>query len=1155
MPFIRTRPAYVLPPIGPPPAPPIPLSITYAPAAPSIADNTAAGAIVAAISIVMSDGSAFGGVLSFAAPFNNDGGIFGLSSANLVTVGALPVGASIQNVTVSAAQNGTTIKKDLAITVTAHGSGAILTTLGLTSAVGGTALPSIWGIALPKGVTQGPISTDVIESDTVVLRRWNDNTIKHAAIITRPDLTLNTLKSVKVIDAAASTGTPLTSADITAANPAATVAFGSPVNQTVSLSALLASPVRTFISRAQMVECHYQLVVSNLLTSFHVRLFKGGRVWVRAIVENGWATGNSDKTYAVIVTIGGAQVFTNAALAHFQHTRWFASGWIGGNPQITPKHNVTDLISTKLVPNYFGDTPSAAMLNGTDVAAWGDWKATQTYTPMGSADIHKSMGDTGPQDQIGILPLWDSLFVTSNADPRMFNCVVANALAMNSFGIVWRGATDSNLPGRPSIFPTYAFDGSSGQDAVPGGGGGGTQAPTEGILTWDAYHHPSAGFLAYLLTCDYAHLETMQHQPSAIYFNCTSGNGSGVNRNIKSGALRGWGWFTRTCGQMLALAPTTDLVAIDYASLLSNNATINNAIITGTAGLNNLGIIYDYDAVQSPIAPGEISPLFMFFFVVQALGHVSDIEPLANMTTFNAVRDFHYKIPVGLLGTASGADYYYTYAAADFRLNAYSAQPTTDLQTITHPPLDSTWGDVWNRSQGSHTQPGTPLTNTLQGASGSDPATGATSFWANLLPAIAMAVDHGAAGAAACWNRLIGTTNWLTLRNATDVANSSRSFANSPIFGVQPRVSTTDALSALLATMAAGTWKAVPSSNMSAVTYGNNAGDDATLAAAILQNSGPAAIMSAWGGAALDPVTGRLLVCNGGHGDYWGNEFYEFRFSTLKWANLSKPSNPSGVNQSTWLLPDGTPAVPHNYDTLNWDATAGKLMFLGAGQWSPFSGDSTHAFYVTPTTMVRGTTAGTSGTNSWAQIHDAAFGNTQAMLHYDSTSGHMWEWATNQFGIAEYISGSNTWTVHGTQAAGSTFTASQNQCGAIQPGLRALATGSGVTYFYSIASGMAGNLTIQTTTGDKTIENANNPGIVWHPLSSKFVGWNGGQTVYTLNPTSWLWTAVTMTGDVPTAVQTAGTFGRFQYDATHNCLIAVNDITQSVYVGKLPATI
>jgi hypothetical protein len=69
--------------------------------------------------------------------------------------------------------------------------------------------------------------------------------------------------------------------------------------------------------------------------------------------------------------------------------------------------------------------------------------------------------------------------------------------------------------------------------------------------------------------------------------------------------------------------------------------------------------------------------------------------------------------------------------------------------------------------------------NTLHGGSGGDPAQASGGYWGNLLPAIAYAVDHGAAGAAASWARLTGASNWSSVLNS--------GFDNIPIWGVIPR--------------------------------------------------------------------------------------------------------------------------------------------------------------------------------------------------------------------------------------------------------------------------------------------------------------------------------------------------------------------------------
>jgi len=68
-----------------------------------------------------------------------------------------------------------------------------------------------------------------------------------------------------------------------------------------------------------------------------VRLYRTGRIWIRAICENGYLDVNTvDKNYVPAVTIGLATVYTNggASLSHYANTRWDVEGWIGGDPQI-----------------------------------------------------------------------------------------------------------------------------------------------------------------------------------------------------------------------------------------------------------------------------------------------------------------------------------------------------------------------------------------------------------------------------------------------------------------------------------------------------------------------------------------------------------------------------------------------------------------------------------------------------------------------------------------------------------------------------------------------------------------------------------------------------------------------------------------------------
>lgn len=623
----------------------------------------------------------------------------------------------------------------------------------LTSTAGGTDLPFTIGYAFQKGAFPSPqtLTVDQGTAQVLVKRRWNDNSVKHAVISGHVTLVANVAQDLQVVFPDSGSGFPtLTSTDIQTAAPSASVACGA--IGTVTLGSLLAAaPFRTWVSGPEMVECHYRAPVGadeTLVVWFHVRLYRGGRIWIRAICENGYVnvtTGN--KAYVPTVTISGTTVYTNggASLTHYAHTRWDAEGWIGGDPQIAPKHNVAQLIATRLVPNYWKRSPSAGALNGLG----------QVYSPMTRGGWTQDQSNTGFQNQIGIVPLWDALYCTS-ADPRAYRSVVANARSLNSYGIVWRDSAD-NLPTRPSARTTWT---------VGGNNGGGSNGVNAGPLIWDLAHHGSGGYLAYLVTGDYYHLETMQHQASTCYLCNDQSRGSGTAR-ILTGQSRAMAWSLRTVGQLAAIGPSGDSVTNDYVALLANNMTHWDAE-RQRAGQNLLGILYSYELGQPAYDPGHTAT-WQQNFAVQTLGHLSESEALTGMTALNLVRDYYYRWPVGLLGDNGAANFCYTQAGS-YTIKVASG-PTGDVANC----FDS-WGEVFQNTFGVAN--GTCGT-TLQGGSGGDPAAASGGYWGNLMPAIAYAVDHGATDAAAAFARLTGASNWNAVENS--------GFNDIPIWGIVPR--------------------------------------------------------------------------------------------------------------------------------------------------------------------------------------------------------------------------------------------------------------------------------------------------------------------------------------------------------------------------------
>ena len=626
----------------------------------------------------------------------------------------------------------------------------------VTSAVGGTNLPYTIGYAFAKGAVPSgtALAVDQGTAQIIVKRQWNDGSVKHVVVSGHVTNTL-AAGGTQAIQIAAGTptgGTALTSANIVAAAPTASIQCGA--IGTVTLTSLLSAPFRTWLSGPEMVECHYRGAVgtdATLVVWFHVRLYRTGKIWIRAFCENGYVDKtNATKTYVPTVTIGGATVYNpGAALNHYANTRWDVEGWIGGDPQITPKHNVTQLISTRLVPNYWKRTPSSTALNGLG----------QSYTPMSVVGWSPDEADTGFQNAIGLLPLWDALYCVSS-DPRAYKAVVASSRSLGSYAIVWRDSVN-NLPARPSARPNYT---------VSGNNGGGANGQLAGPLNWDLAHHGSGGYLAYLITGDYYHLETMQHQASMCFLCNSSGSGSGTSR-ILGGQSRAMAWALRTVGQLAAIGPS-DSVTSDYAALLTSNMAFwRGKLPDQLATQNPLGILYSYEMWQNGYGPGIAAP-WQQNFAVQTVGFLSDIEPLADLTALNLVRDYYYRFPVGMLGGDGPPNYCYTQAGA-FNVKLGPSVPASpdDLSSCF-----TTWGAVFQATFGAAN--GTCGTM-LQGASGGDPLNASTGYYGNLMPAIAYAVDHGATGAAAAWARFSSASNWSSVENS--------GFADTPVWGIVPR--------------------------------------------------------------------------------------------------------------------------------------------------------------------------------------------------------------------------------------------------------------------------------------------------------------------------------------------------------------------------------
>jgi hypothetical protein len=333
--------------------------------------------------------------------------------------------------------------------------------------------------------------------------------------------------------------------------------------------------------------------------------------------------------------------------------------------------------------------------------------------------------------------------------------------------------------------------------------------------------------------------------------------------------------------------------------------------------------------------------------------------------------------------------------------------------------------------------------------------------------------------------------------------------------------------------MVPGTWLRVPKSNLTAVNPcpANNCSYSST--------SGINAVMDAWSGGTFDSTRNRLIVWGGGHNDYAGNEVYAFDMTTLTWSRLTNPSIPNTSNSG--IYGDGTPASRHTYAALAYLPNVDRMLNAGGAIYQSGSGNNMTWFFNFSNSTWQRRSDAPSPSNGECCGYAAA---------YDPVTGHFFR--SHGDGLSEYDTNANTWTNHGGSSPSLYINA------AIAPADRLMVAVGGGSYgvagtYYWRLNPPSGTLTKANTTGDKTVELGAAPGFAWSSAANVFVGWNGGASVYTLDPKTWVWTKINPAPAnvvVPTAPNSRGTYGRFQYVPAMNVFVLVNRVNEDVYIYK-----
>jgi hypothetical protein len=397
-------------------------------------------------------------------------------------------------------------------------------------------------------------------------------------------------------------------------------------------------------------------------------------------------------------------------------------------------------MATKMTPTYFAG-PSETVLNS----------FAQTYTPLGQHDYPASMGAAGYDGSIGLLPEWDAEYLVSGGDVRAWKASIVNGYASGRYGIHYRDETTQRVPmcaSYPNLVlnstnsGTYSIGNSETSDYTPTPGG---SAPA----TYTNSHVPAFGFMPYLLTGLWYFLDEMQHAAFFPYLKNADATRDYGSYMLETAAganqIRGAAWALRTIAQAAAMTSDADTAQkIQWRSVVEHNASVMHARYVAQPN-NPLGLCQN-----------DVERYWMDDFYTMVWGYTKDlvVQLSGNDAKVSEFCAYKYKSPVGRLGLNSSGNWSYRKAVQYDGAYSPAGNDGADWGGGTG-PWYANWGAAYV-AYGLTYDAG----DTLLG-SYADEYAFAQSYWGNLMPAIAYAVDHGATGASEAYARLTGASNWL----------------------------------------------------------------------------------------------------------------------------------------------------------------------------------------------------------------------------------------------------------------------------------------------------------------------------------------------------------------------------------------------------------
>lgn len=683
--------------------------------------------------------------------------------------------------------------------VSAASSGGALPTVEIRSATGGASVPFAIGHVFKEGdVPAGQVANGTVSGlaawQCSVLNAWPDGSAKFAILSGSAAISAGGSIIVQLAAGSAASGTALSTGDLQATSLNAQLGAGSFGTATFSGSDWL-SPFRTNFTGPQCSSWTFRKQIggdSHLVAWIEVRLWAGGYVECLPWIENGFINVSTPVAKAGRLTFvlngttrydsindpdytsayGVASVSSGVVSIAPRYRVVLVSGGktthcAGTDYGVSAKHDRAYFVSTKMVPAYHPAAVTESALAG----------QTSNYSPMRLAYTTAGMGGTGYAVDIGLLPQQAAMYLISG-DARAYRATLMQGLSLASYAIHYRDEATN----RPLLFASHPSR--TLQDSTV------AQPSGSGPHRYATSHHPAAAYLPYLISGWQWFVEAMQFQVTAHYLAINPGyrlnanyffypSAAGPDMNNQGGP-RAHAWQFRTCAMVAAITPDSDTtMQAQFRTALGYNATRFRTLYETGIAPDDLWRPNALGGVEPGIpGAGELSGtnegvigIWQNDFFAAAAGLAWDLKVLSSTADLLWFRDFLYKSPVGRLGAEGNSTQWSYREAANYQINVGTRTGANGF----------TWAADWGAAYLLHfnrvndTVRGTDLIGGNIGIGGFGFS---TSYWGNLMPAIAYAVDHGAAGAAAAYARLVGASNW---------AANAAEWNDNPIWGVKPR--------------------------------------------------------------------------------------------------------------------------------------------------------------------------------------------------------------------------------------------------------------------------------------------------------------------------------------------------------------------------------